>query len=117
MCPDIQKREEDGHKTCRDEHEAWLKDINRWQTEHQEAMFALERFEAFLRNHADAVRTHAEAIDSHERHLNDPGAIEAHGELAAKHAEQHQFHERIAVRHGCVISQLRLLIEAMSETG
>ena len=104
------------HKRWQAEHARWLKDINRWQTEHQATMFELERLEALLSTHADAVRTHADAIDSHEQVLTKSGAADARRELAARHQQQREIHARIADRHQGVMAQLNELAQLIRET-
>ena len=104
------------HKRWQAEHAKWLGDISRWQAEHQTAMFELDRLEAFLRTHADAVRTHADAIDSHEQVVRKPGAADAHRELAAKHQQQREIHARVADRHQGVMTQLNRLVQLIRET-
>lgn len=111
----VQRRVKDDHKTWRDDHAAWIGDISRWQTEHQEAMFALERFEAMLRAHSDAVRTHAHAVEWHETRLSEQNGIDAHHELASRHAVQRELHNRIKVRHSGMMDQLRLLLRIIPE--
>ena len=78
-------------------------------------MFALERFESMLRARSDAVRTHADAVEWHESRLSEQNGIDAHHERAARHAVQRELHDRIKVRHGSMMDQLRLLLKIIPE--
>jgi hypothetical protein len=104
------------HREFSDEHATWAKETSQWQTEHQEAMSAFGRLEGLLRAHSDAVRTHAEAISVHERSLGDGETARTHAELAARHAEQRELLTRIAARHDGMMTQLRLLLEAIPKS-
>jgi len=111
----IEKRLGSEHNAWREEHAMWLDEMSHWQTEHQDAVFVLERFEAILCAHADAVRQHARAVESHAQALKDNGAMDRHRKLAAEHVQQREMHDKIFVRHEAAMAHLRLLLEAITE--
>jgi hypothetical protein len=118
------------HKKWLSDNNMWRCDISAWQEEFKKAAAGLKQIESALREHEKALQTHAAAIrlreqelDAHEHALaeyerGEPGAelislAKAHEKEAARHARQHDAHERIKKHHHEVITQLKLLYKAL----
>lgn len=114
----------------REEYARWLSDVNQWQNDHQGAVFDLDRLQALVLDHGNAVREHSDTMVLHERvlaqHENElaefrgtglPGnpAVTKHRQLAAKHGQAREAHARIGKHHEAVVTQLRALAAAMDE--
>ena len=113
------------HRIWQSDHASWIKDISRWQAEHQAAVVRLEELQSFIIEHGGALRAHAQSVIERERALPDlqsqlsqhadtaghsSDMIAAHRQLAAEHQRQHEAHERIKRHHEAVLARLREIV-------
>jgi hypothetical protein len=119
------------HKKWVSDNDMWRCDISAWQEEYKKAAADLKEIESALKEYEKALQTHAAAIrlrqqelGAHEHALAEYERGETGGELvglakthekeAARHAQQHDAHERIKQHHHNVIAQLALLRKALA---
>lgn len=97
------------------EHQAWEEDLQRWQTDHDEALAALreaiDRFEE-----ESMLEKHQSKIDDHGEMLRQTGLTE----VAGQHARARSEHEELRETHHHLMDVISLVQQAMDnsrETG
>jgi hypothetical protein len=120
------------HKRWLSDNDMWRCDISAWQEEFKKAAADLKQIGAAIKEHEKALQVHAAAIRLREQQLaghehalaeyerGETGTdliplAKAHEKEAAKHAQQHDAHERIKKNHHNVIAQVSLLKKALAK--
>jgi len=116
------------NRQARREDAAWLEDVSRWQTEHdqvaawlREVQAAWEQAEAALESHSRVIRAHEARLERHERAIREQwpiGGRETHKQLAAdheklraRHLQAQAVHEQLKKRHETVTAEIRELLK------
>jgi len=99
------------HLEAQEEHARWLKDLEHWREEHQEAIqkfvsrllpeLEIANFEEALDRHEAAILAHQELVDHHEQRLRrlKSGLEDSSDDVDALHQQVHDRHEVSRLQH------------------
>ena len=119
------------HLEAREDHSVWLKDLQRWRSEYDEAVRSFARrmlselelanFEDALERHEAAIQAHEELVDRHEWTIlrqaqGSPGAADEFEDLHRQMHDRHELsrreHEQLQRTHRAILNAIAMMAKS-----